>query len=113
MRDFLRGVLDTWLVILIIFGLNLAYEDLTEKKSVPQKIDLPEEYKLITNKTPIQGYFSKDSILHIEFKHSKIKTEYTIELIDQDSIKIYSVSNDTIYKCLYTEMEQVIELDNL
>lgn len=42
-----------------------------------------------------------------------IKTEYKIELINQDSIKIYSVSNDTVYKCLYTDMEKVIELDNL
>ena len=34
------------------------------------KIDLPEEYKLIDSSTPITGYFDKDSILHIEFDNS-------------------------------------------
>ena len=44
---------------------------------------------------------------------NNLKTEYRIELVNQDSIKIYSVSNDTVYNCLYTEMEKIIELDNL
>ena len=44
---------------------------------------------------------------------NNFKTEYEVELVDQDSIRIYSVSNDTVYNCLYTEMEKIIELDNL
>lgn len=33
-----------------------------------QKVDLPEEYKLITPQTPIRGYYKNDT-LHIEFVH--------------------------------------------
>lgn len=49
------------------------------------KIDLPEEYKLITKNTPIRGYMNKDSILVIEFvnnKSSNIKFEW--EGLDKD-----------------------------
>jgi hypothetical protein len=35
----------------------------------PQKVDLPEEYKLITKDTPIQGYMRGDTLV-IEFKHN-------------------------------------------
>ena len=38
-------------------------------KQTEIKIDLPEEYKLIDKYTPLQGYYDKDSILHIEFNH--------------------------------------------
>lgn len=43
----------------------------------------------------------------------KIKTEYKIELTNKDSIKVYSVSNDTIYNCTMDKLVEVIEKDNL
>jgi len=41
------------------------YKDLKQNS----KVNLPEEYKLITKDTPIKGYMNKDSILVIEFVH--------------------------------------------
>jgi CMP-N-acetylneuraminic acid synthetase len=46
-------------------------------------------------------------------KQKEIKTEYKIELINQDTIKVYSVSNDTIYICKMDKLVEVIEKDNL
>ena len=46
-------------------------------------------------------------------KQKEIKTEYKIELINQDIIKVYSVSNDTIYICTMDKLVEVIEKDNL
>lgn len=37
-------------------------------KGKQPKVELPEEYKLITKDTPIQGYYRNDSLI-IEFKH--------------------------------------------
>lgn len=46
-------------------------------------------------------------------KQKDFKTEYKIELINQTEVKIYSVSNDTIYKCTLNKLVEVIEKDNL
>lgn len=47
---------------------TLRYDDLHKPK-----VDLPEEYKLITKDTPIRGHFDKDSTLVIEFNYYKYK----------------------------------------
>lgn len=47
------------------------------------------------------------------FNNDNIKTEYKIELIDQDSIKVYSISNDTVYKGTVKELEEIVHMDNL
>ena len=47
------------------------------------------------------------------FKNDNIKTEYKIELISNDSIKVYSTSNDTVYKGTVEEFEEIIHMDNL
>jgi len=46
-------------------------------------------------------------------KQKDFGTEYKIELINQTEIKVYSVSNDTIYKTTLNKLIEVIELDNL
>ena len=46
-------------------------------------------------------------------KQKEIKTEYKLQLINKDTIKVYSVSNDTIYKCTLDKLVEVIEKDNL
>ena len=46
-------------------------------------------------------------------EQKELKTEYKIELINQTEIKVYSVSNDTIYICTLDKLGEVIEKDNL
>lgn len=47
----------------IIGSLSMKF-DIEDRKP---KVDLPEEYKEITYQDRLQGYFDKDSVLHIEF----------------------------------------------
>lgn len=47
------------------------------------------------------------------FNNNDIKTEYKIELINQDSIKVYSISNDTIYNGTIEEFHEIVHMDNL
>lgn len=54
----------------------------------------------------------KNDISHIISKEN-IKEEYKIELIDQDSIKVYSISNDTVYKGTIEEFHEIVHMDNL
>ena len=53
-----------------------------------------------------------DSITSL-FDNDTIKTEYKIELINQDSINVYSISNDTVYKGTVEEFEEIVHMDNL
>ncbi len=64
------------------------------------KIDLPEEYKLINKSTPIIGYFDKDSIFHIEFDNSiQFKWEGLEKDIPLDGIQQLQLSTNenTVY----------------
>lgn len=45
--------------------------------------------------------------------NNDIKTEYKIELVDQDSINVYSISSDTVYKGTVEEFEEIVHMDNL
>ena len=45
--------------------------------------------------------------------NDNIKTEYKIELISNDSIKIYSISNDTVYNGTIEEFHEIVHMDNL
>lgn len=46
-------------------------------------------------------------------EQKEIKTEYKLELINKDTIKVYSTSNDTTYICTMDKLVEVIEKDNL
>lgn len=43
----------------------------------------------------------------------KIKTEYQLEILNQDSIKVYSNSTERIYIVPFDEVETVLLKDNL
>ena len=47
------------------------------------------------------------------FKNDNIKTEYKIELISKDSIKVYSTSSDTVYNGTIEEFHEIVHMDNL
>ena len=47
------------------------------------------------------------------FKNDNIKTEYKIELISNDSIKVYSTSSDTVYNGTIEEFHEIVHMDNL
>ena len=64
------------------------------------KINLPEEYKMIDKSTAIQGYFDKDSVLHIEFDNSiQFKWEGLEKDIPEDGIQQLQLSTNenTVY----------------
>ena len=58
------------------------------------------------------GNHVRKDILEL-FNNNDIKTEYQIELVNQDSINVYSISNDTVYKGTVEEFEEIIHMDNL
>lgn len=61
----------TMMVFIVVFGAVELFAPEIKKdnsKVVTCKVDLPEEYKLITKDTPIQGYMRGDTLV-IEFKH--------------------------------------------
>ena len=47
------------------------------------------------------------------FDNNHIKTEYQIELVDQDSINVYSISNDTVYKGTVEKFHEIVHMDKL
>jgi hypothetical protein len=58
---------------LLALMIGFAIGSLTMKydiESITPKVELPEEYKMIDKSTAIQGYFDKDSVLHIEFDNT-------------------------------------------
>ena len=64
------------------------------------KINLPEEYKMIDKSTAIQGYFDKDSVLHIEFDNSiQFKWEGLEKDIPKDGIQQLQLTTNenTVY----------------
>ena len=84
---------------LILIGLILLFISYTIPSN-QVKIDLPEEYKLIDKSTAIQGYFDKDSVLHIEFDNSiQFKWEGLEKDIPEDGIQQLQLSTNenTIY----------------
>lgn len=42
-----------------------------------------------------------------------IEVEYYVELINADSVRIYSPSTDRVYECTYEEMEETFDKDNI
>lgn len=46
-------------------------------------------------------------------KKEDIKTEYKLELVNQTEIKVYSVSNDTVYHTTRDSLIKTLDLDNL
>lgn len=59
----------------------------------------------------IVNHITKD-ILSLS-DNDNIKTEYKIELISNDSIKIYSKSSDTVYNTTIQEFHEIVHIDNL
>jgi hypothetical protein len=89
---FILSLLIGFMIAVITFDLNLNDDK--------PKIDLPEEYKMIDKSTAIQGYFDKDSILHIEFDNSiQFKWEGLEKDIPSDGNQMLNLSTNenTIY----------------
>lgn len=89
---FILSLLIGFMIAVITFDLNLNDDK--------PKIDLPEKYKMIDKSTAIQGYFDKDSILHIEFDNSiQFKWEGLEKDIPSDGNQMLNLSTNenTIY----------------
>ena len=85
------------IILLLLIGFIIGGISFTLNQN---KIDLPEEYKLIDKSTPITGYFDKDSILHIEFDNSiQFKWEGLESDIPQDGVQQLQLSTNenTVY----------------
>lgn len=54
------------------------------------------------------------SIVHVSTntRTQTIKTEYCIELINQDKVKVHSHSTDRIYICDFGKIQEVLIIDN-
>lgn len=86
-------------ITLILIGLILLFISYTIPSN-QVKINLPEEYKMIDKSTAIQGYFDKDSVLHIEFDNSiQFKWEGLEKDIPEDGIQQLQLSTNenTVY----------------
>lgn len=59
-------------LLLLFLAMTVMLCNLGCSSSEP-KVDLPEEYKLITESDELFGWFDKDSVLHIAFRP---KTKY-------------------------------------
>ena len=80
--------------IIAVISFNIKLNDINPK------INLPEEYKMIDKSTAIQGYFDKDSVLHIEFDNSiQFKWEGLEKDIPEDGIQQLQLSTNenTVY----------------
>ena len=95
-KDLIIAILFT--IISIIAGFNIMKTLNSIKNNT--EINLPEEYKMIDKSTAIQGYFDKDSVLHIEFDNSiQFKWEGLEKDIPEDGIQKLQLSTNenTIY----------------
>ena len=87
-----------------------AHLNIKPKKKIQRDIVL--FYLVLFLVTIYFGNHIKNDILEL-FNNDDIKTEYKIELINQDSINVYSISNDTVYKGTVEEFEEIVHMDNL
>lgn len=55
-------------IIMFIIGMLIGHLIITIEHYTEPKVDLPEEYKLITKDTPIRGHFEGETLV-IEFVH--------------------------------------------
>ena len=88
------------LISFILGAISLFLTLLLTNDLKQPKIDLPEEYKMIDESTAIQGYFDKDSVLHIEFDNSiQFKWEGLEKDIPEDGIQQLQLSTNenTVY----------------
>ena len=88
------------LISFILGAISLFLTLLLTNDLKQPKINLPEEYKLINKSTAIQGYFDKDSVLHIEFDNSiQFKWEGLEKDIPEDGIQQLQLSTNenTVY----------------
>lgn len=109
MKTFLQ-ILYTIVCIILGFALGV------DINSTP-KVDLPEEYKAITDQDNLKGYYYKD-VLHLYFANPDNsvlgETEYMLELTTTDSVIIQSVGDgNKLYTVPFNKLEETIELDNL
>ena len=93
-------------ILLLLLTLCLTscvdYSKMTTKYDLVNNpnIDLPKEYKMIDKSTAIQGYFDKDSVLHIEFDNSiQFKWEGLTRDIPEDGIRELQLTTNenTVY----------------
>lgn len=88
------------LISFILGAISLFLTLLLTNDLKQPKINLPEEYKMIDKSTAIQGYFDKDSVLHIEFDNSiQFKWEGLEKDIPKDGIQQLQLSTNenTVY----------------
>lgn len=88
------------LISFILGAISLFLTLLLTNDLKQPKINLPEEYKMIDKSTAIQGYFDKDSVLHIEFDNSiQFKWEGLEKDIPEDGIQQLQLSTNenTVY----------------
>ena len=88
------------LISFILGAISLFLTLLLTNDLKQPKIILPEEYKMIDKSTAIQGYFDKDSVLHIEFDNSiQFKWEGLEKDIPEDGIQQLQLSTNenTVY----------------
>ena len=88
------------LISFILGAISLFLTLLLTNDLKQPKINLPEEYKLINKSTAIQGYFDKDSVLHIEFDNSiQFEWEGLEKDIPEDGIQQLQLSTNenTVY----------------
>jgi len=92
MRNIFEAFLITVLVCLVFFcGIYVGQS----------KVNLPEEYKLITTETPIKGSYNKETeVLDLEFDHN-IQFKWNNSLLelpdDGQLIKIEYTDENTVY----------------
>jgi len=98
-----------WLLVAYLFGIFVGY--LAFDYFPAKKQTVPEEYKLIDKTDVLRGYFDRDSTLVIEFENVVVNPEYTLEIINIDSVAINTGTE--VYKCRMDEIEEVLLRDNL
>jgi len=71
MNPFTHVFLNIMIALIFYILGATSIEEKNKKESC--KIDLPEEYKLITPNDTLKGYFDSSRVLHIEFNNQRNK----------------------------------------
>lgn len=58
-------------LIISLVGMSYLLDETRLELSKSQRIDLPEEYTLITPNDTLKGYFDSNKVLHIEFNNKR------------------------------------------
>jgi len=92
----------------VLFCVAFTIYTIAQQKDNELNVSLPEEIKLAEQNDKLIVLGVSDSI-YLGYDN---KTEYDLELINNDSIRVYSVVSDTIYYCHPNDLLQVLVDDN-